>query len=77
MKGNQEPIKSNFKNRIYRYLDENQRKYFWDGIQELVENTNIADDILRLGDFQGVQYESKARMKRYFACLQPAQSFLR
>lgn len=63
-----ELIKSNFKNRIYRYLDENQRKYFWDGIQELVENTNIADDILRLGDFQGVQYESKGKDETVF-CL--------
>lgn len=72
-----ELIKSNFKNRIYRYLDENQRKYFGMASKNLWKTRTLRMISCALETSKESSMKARARMKRYFACLQPAQSFLR
>lgn len=59
-------IKENFKKRVFSYWNESQKERFWIGLQELISHTNLGEDVLRLGDFEGIPYEANGDSEGMF-----------
>lgn len=49
-------IQANFKQRVLRYWVSTQKQAFWNGLQELLSQTTLGEDVLRLGSFKGLPY---------------------
>lgn len=59
-------IKENFKKRIFAYWNESQKERFWIGLQQLIAHTNLGEDVLRLGDFEGIPYDTNRNNESMF-----------
>lgn len=68
-------IRENFEQRVAVYLNEAQKKQFWIGLQDLLAQTPLGEDVLRLESFKGVPYVEGQTSKSSF-CSFAASSIL-